>query len=88
MSDFKSQFTDKGTISDFLKAQGATPFLRAADEESDRADDLADMDSAIGDYCALSRTAEPTEIEERKQLHLEILHRQLEAFRKEKAHDT
>jgi Fe-S-cluster containining protein len=63
------------------------PRAEPCDEESHPADDLADMDSAIRDYCALNRMAEPTDVEERKQLHLVILHRQLDAFRKEKMHD-
>ncbi len=39
--------------------------------------DLLDMDTAITMHCAEAGTAEPSDIEDRKCLHLEILYRQL-----------
>jgi uncharacterized protein len=40
--------------------------------------DLLDMDGAIAKYCAAAAVAEPTDIEVRRKLHLEILYRELE----------
>jgi uncharacterized protein len=40
-------------------------------------DDLLDMDAVIAGHCASTGNAEPTDIEDRKKLHLEILFEQL-----------
>jgi Fe-S-cluster containining protein len=56
----------------------------AAGEPSDQpaqdaalAADLIDMDTAIARHCAAAGTAEPQHMEDRKHLHLQILHRQI-----------
>jgi len=100
------EITDRGTIAGYIEAQGAGPFLKAADEyfawlcaarariahspdatlpdasatESCPIEDLTDMDSAISRHCAANDAVEPTDIEERRKLHLTILHRQLDDF--------
>jgi uncharacterized protein len=96
----EGEYTEKGTIADFIAAQGALPFMRAADEYAEwvrKADaliqkeiedgegepipnDLLDMDAAISTYCAQIGTGEPSNIEDRRKLHLEILYRQLDRF--------
>jgi hypothetical protein len=57
--------------------------LESEDEDGGGDDDLIDMDTAIGQYCAVSGDAEPTDIETRKQLHLFILHLRLDEFEKD-----
>ena len=97
------EYSRKGTIADYIAAQGAEPFLQAAEEyfrwhcaASEQLDpglaqdqsepsqesvelaaDLTDMDIAIAHYCAANGIVEPVDIEERKQLHLEILYQHL-----------
>jgi Fe-S-cluster containining protein len=91
-------YSKDGTIGDFIAAQDALPFMRAADAYADwvrkasaliesetgetgdqsDTDDLLDMDGAISAWCRQTGTAEPSDIEERRQLHLAILYRQLE----------
>jgi Fe-S-cluster containining protein len=39
--------------------------------------DLIDMDTAIARHCAATASAEPQDMEDRKHLHLQILHRQI-----------
>jgi len=90
-------YSTDGTIGDFIAAQGALPFMRAADDYADWVrkaneqieteadntgeaggdDDLTDMDGAIAAWCEQTGAAEPSNIEDRRQLHLEILHRLL-----------
>jgi uncharacterized protein len=95
-----------GTIADYLEAQGAGPFIKAADqyfswicaaaralgstphrkqsdvshEESALTAELLDMDAAITRYCLVSGRAEPTDLEDRKDLHLAILYEELEQY--------
>lgn len=93
-------YTHDGTIADYIAAQGAEPFMRAADQyvawvrraiktlgapparanggNGEAPDDLLDMDIAIATHCATAGIGEPGDIEGRKDLHLEILHRQLD----------
>ena len=86
------EYTRKGTIADYIAAQGALPFMRAADAyaqwvrdasafletaEDTAADDLVDMDAAITRHCTATGAPEPSAIEERRLLHMEILYRQL-----------
>jgi len=93
-------YSRAGTIADYVAAQGAEPFMRAADQYvawvrramralgapppcstsggAEPLADLLDMDTAIAGHCATHGVAEPTDIEARKNLHLEILHRQLD----------
>jgi len=93
-------YSRDGTIAGHIAAQGAEPFLRAADQYvawvrramhalggpparrdvagAPATDDLLDMDTAIAAHCAATGVGEPTDIEARKDLHLEILHRQLD----------
>ncbi len=91
-------FHERGTVGDYIDAQGGGPFMAAADayfawtcrayarlarEDAEEADldgpdeDILDMDSAIERECALSGAAEPSDIEARLALHLEILDRRL-----------
>jgi uncharacterized protein len=94
----EGRYTNEGTIADFIAAQGALPYMRAADEyaewvrkayahveaEGGKAeaevspDLLVDMDAAIAGYCATRGEPAPTEIEERRMLHMKILYRQLD----------
>lgn len=90
-------YSKNGTIGDFIAAQGALPFMRAADDYADwvrkaseqlegqaaaaasaQTDDLTDMDGAITAWCSQTGAGEPSDIEERRKLHMEILYRQLE----------
>jgi uncharacterized protein len=91
-------YSKNGAIGDFIAAQDALPFMRAADGYADwvrkasavieadpdlaqvtpMPDDLLDMDSTISAWCGETGTAEPQDIEERRQLHMKILYRQLE----------
>ena len=86
------EYTRKGTIADYIAAQGALPFMRAADAyaqwvrdasafletaEDTVADDLVDMDAAITRHCKEAGVPEPSDIEQRRLLHMEILYRQL-----------
>ena len=91
-------YSKDGSIAAFIEAQGALPFLRAADDYADwvrkassvvdaapastneaaDAEDLLDMDGAIAAWCERSGAAEPLDLEERRQLHLKILYRQIE----------
>ena len=43
--------------------------------------DILDMDAAIADHCASSGEVAPTDIDERKRLHLKILHSCLDDYR-------
>ncbi len=90
------EYSKKGTIGDYVTAQGALPFMRAADdyaqwvrdageylgeaEDTETTDpaDLIDMDAAIAAYCAASGTPEPSDIEERRKLHMTILYSHLD----------
>ena len=94
-------YSKAGTIGDFIEAQGALPFMRAADayaqwvreagaliaesggdpQSEDFPDDLLDMDTAVAEYCAAAGTSEPSDIEERRKLHMKILYRQLEQLK-------
>lgn len=96
----EGQYSEDGTIAAFIAAQGALPYMKAADGYAqwvrdatiaadrisasagadDVADELVDMDVAIAAYCALTATPEPTDIEERRHLHMKILYEQLQAF--------
>jgi uncharacterized protein len=96
----EGEYTETGTIAAFIAAQGALPFMRAADDYADwvrKADallqkeigdgegepipnDLLDMDAAISAFCMQTGTREPSDIEDRRKLHLEILNRQLDRF--------
>lgn len=91
------EFTQDGTIADFLEQQGAQPFIDAADAYVDwvnaaygflsgavEADvpapdvgDLLDMDSALARYCDGHGLEPPTDIDARKDLHLQILYEEL-----------
>jgi hypothetical protein len=86
------EYTRKGTIGDYIAAQGAEPFMRAADAyaqwvrdasafletaEDTAAGDLVDMDAAITSHCKQTGAPEPSDIEHRRLLHMEILNRQL-----------
>ncbi|MDE2183838.1 MAG: YkgJ family cysteine cluster protein [Alphaproteobacteria bacterium] len=88
------EYTGKGTIAAFIAAQGALPFMRAADGyvewvrractaiesgagEMDAPDDVLDMDVAIARHCTETGAVEPSDIEDRRTLHMEILYRQL-----------
>jgi Fe-S-cluster containining protein len=108
------EFTNKGTIDEFLKSQGADPFIRAADDyyqwicaarkrlaadvNLSAADDLAeagaaaadllDMDSAIASHCTAFGTPEPTDIEDRKQLHLALLYEKLADYSRARQGET
>jgi uncharacterized protein len=92
---------DSGTIAEYLEAQGAGPFIKAADQyfswicaatrdgvphrnQSGLSDgeivltaDLLDMDAAIARHCSITGIGEPTDIEDRKNLHLAILYKEL-----------
>jgi len=85
-------YTRKGTIANYIAAQGALPFMRAADgyaqwvrdahafleSAADRvADDLVDMDAAIARHCEKSGVPEPDDIEQRRLMHMHILYLQL-----------
>ena len=89
-------YSTDGTIGDFIAAQDALPFMRAADDYADwvrragatiglgrdtdgtPAGDLLDMDSAISAWCGETGEEEPSDIEDRRKLHLKILYRLLE----------
>lgn len=47
-------------------------------------DDLLDMDAAIAAHCVQTGASEPTDIEERHELHITILYRQLEQLKEGK----
>lgn len=85
-------YTRKGTIADYIAAQGALPFMRAADDyaqwvrdaqafletaEDRGVDDLTDMDGAIAAHCERTGTPEPADIEQRRLMHMHILYLQL-----------
>jgi uncharacterized protein len=92
------EYTKKGTIADYIGAQGALPFMRAADEYADwvrkayavtetadtqvgtdvSVEDILDMDAAIAAHCAETHADEPSDIEDRRKLHMAILYRQLD----------
>jgi Fe-S-cluster containining protein len=96
--DSEGEYTIGGTIGDFIEAQGALPFMQAADNyaqwvreagalidaSGDAANgvsipnDLLDMDSVIAAYCAETDVAEPSDIEDRRKLHMIVLYRQLD----------
>ena len=62
---------------DFLGADGPPgPPVNPA-ETANLAADLIDLDASIARYCAATGVAEPIDIEERKQLHLELLYQKL-----------
>ncbi len=91
----RGEYNEKGTIGAFVTAQGAEPFLQAADDYGEwvriasialgggdvaiPADGLIDMDAAIATYCA--GQPEPTDIEDRRRLHLEILYQTIAGTR-------
>jgi Fe-S-cluster containining protein len=64
------------SVDETSNAQAAN--LSSGDEDIAR--DLLDMDGAIARHCAAAEASEPTDIEARKELHLTILHQQLEAI--------
>ena len=85
-------YSREGTIADYIAAQGALPFMRAADAyaqwvrdahaflehaQNRAADDLVDMDAAIAGHCARTGAPEPDDIEQRRLLHMDILYLQL-----------
>jgi Fe-S-cluster containining protein len=94
----EGELTNRGTVTDYVVAQGATPFMDAADgyfrwlchaydrlgldlnsltsdPREDGSDvDLLDMDSTIARHCAATGEAEPTDLEDRLQLHLRVLY--------------
>jgi hypothetical protein len=107
------EYNKRGTIAEYLDAQGAEPFIKAAKEyfqwlraasdalgldavderretttedSVDVVPDLFDMDTAIAKDCAVTGAVEPADLEERMQLHLAILYRQLRAIKGER-HD-
>ena len=97
------QLGNSGTIADYLEAQGAACFIKAADqyfswlceaagtlggapdlnppavsdEETVLTAELLDMDAAIRRHCSVHGIDEPTDIEDRKELHLAILYEEL-----------
>jgi Fe-S-cluster containining protein len=104
------EFGNSGTIADYLEAQDAGSFIKAADQyfswlcEAARAlggapdlnpstvpggetaltAELLDMDAAIRHHCAVQGIEEPTDIEDRKELHLAILYEELEQYSRTK----
>jgi Fe-S-cluster containining protein len=60
---------------DVLNASDASYGEPSQDERN-----ILDMDAAIADHCASSGEAAPSDIEERKRLHLKILHASLDDF--------
>jgi Fe-S-cluster containining protein len=94
----KGEFTARGTVADHLAAQGAKPFMDAADgylrwlgwagerlgwpsdagvsETSSGSHelDLLDMDGMIEKHCATTGAAEPASLEDRLQLHMQLLY--------------
>jgi len=97
----EGELTNRGTVADYLAAQGATPFLDAADgyfrwlcyayerlgltllasePQDDSGDvDLMDVDGVIARHCAATGDAEPTDLEDRLQLHLQLLYNIVDA---------
>jgi len=103
----EGEYSKNGTIADYIAAQGALPFIRAADgyaqwvrdayaalhtdtevSQAATAEDLLDMDAAISAYCAWSGEPEPQNIEQRRDLHMRILYRQLEQMKGDKDGQT
>jgi hypothetical protein len=62
---------------DFLGADGPPDQPVNPAETANLAADLIDLDISIAGYCAATGAAEPTDIEERKRLHLELLYRKI-----------
>jgi Fe-S-cluster containining protein len=62
---------------DFLGADGPPDRPVNLAESANLAADLIDFDTSIARYCAATGAAEPTDIEERKRLHLELLYGKL-----------
>ncbi|SRR5579875_136093 len=60
-----------------IEVLGAPP-ARGSGDGAEPLDGLLDMDAAIAAHCAANGISEPNGLEARKDLHLEILHRQLE----------
>jgi len=86
-------YSRKGTIADYIAAQGALPFMRAADAyaqwvrdahafleraQDHAAEDLVDMDAAIAGHCRKTGAPEPVDIEQRRLMHMHILYLQLD----------
>ena len=85
----RGSFGVGATVADYLEAQGAGPFIEAADAYfawyirahrlepaaiDGAADaDLLDLDEQVAGWCRASSTAEPHDLEVRRRLHLEIL---------------
>jgi Fe-S-cluster containining protein len=62
---------------DFLGAEGPPDWPVNPAETAAYAADLLDFDISIARYCDANDVAEPADIEDRKQLHLQILHGKL-----------
>ena len=60
------------------KASIVIEVKRESQQDAPIPNDLLDMDSTIYAWSKETGTAEPSDIEERRQLHLAILYRQLE----------
>lgn len=89
------EYSKDGTIADYIAAQGALPFMRAADAYAqwvrdtvawlETADDSAagfgadpvDMDAAIAAHCTAHAIPEPSDMEDRRRLHIQILYQHL-----------
>ena len=87
------EYTRRGTIADYIEAQGALPYMRAADAyaqwvrdahayletaQDQGAEDLVDMDAAVARHCARTGTPEPEDIERRRLMHMDVLYLQLD----------
>jgi len=95
----QGEFTNRGTVADYLAAQGSKPFMDAADayfrwlchaherlgltadeikagpdEVSGSSDHPLDMDGMIAAHCAATGEAEPADLDDRLQLHLQLLY--------------
>jgi Fe-S-cluster containining protein len=90
------EFTDRGTIAEYLAAQDAQPFMDAADayfrwlcaarerlalvsdhtavQAGAEETDLLDMDAMVARHCQAAGEAEPSNVDEGKRLHLQLLH--------------
>ena len=59
---------------DFLGAEEPPAWPDNPEETANLAADLFDFDVSVAGYCAATGAAEPSDLEERKRLHLEFLH--------------
>jgi Fe-S-cluster containining protein len=62
---------------DFLGAEGPPDWPVNPEETANLAADLFDFDVSVAAYCAATGAAEPTDLEERKRLHLDLLYRKI-----------